>query len=153
MDPDDPAERDAVLGELLQLQRELESSAIPGALQPMLELQLTVQQLKVLAIVVTETRGGSIQSLARTVGVSLATMSGIVDRLASQAMIERSADSNDQRVRRVVATERGRETVQHLLAARPELGLPLLSRLSLDDLHALVQGVRALMNAVREGVA
>ena len=142
-----------MLGELLQLQRELESSAIPGALQPMLELQLTVQQLKVLAIVVTETRGGSIQSLARTVGVSLATMSGIVDRLASQAMIERSADSNDQRVRRGVATERGRETVQPLLAARPELGLPLLSRLSLDDLHALVQGVRALMNAVREGVA
>jgi len=142
-----------VLGELLRLQRELESSAIPGALQPMLEVQLTMQQLKVLAIVVTETRGGSIQSLAKTVGVSLATMSGIVDRLGSQGMIERSADSNDQRVRRVVATERGRESIQRVLAARPELGLPLLNRLSLDDLRALVQGVRALVNAVREGVA
>lgn len=146
---DRQAEREALLDELLALQNDIETSFIPEILEPMLTLRLTMQQLKVLTILMTEPDGSTIQLLAKTVGVSLATMSGIVDRLESQEMIERMLDAHDQRVRRVVATRTGRETVQHLLAARPELSRAPLDRLALDDLRALAQGIRALMRVMR----
>ena len=88
------------------------------------------------------------QALAKTVGVSLATMSGIVDRLETQGMAERSLDPNDQRVRRASASELGRQTVQRLMAARPELSSTPLGLLAIDDLRALAQGIRALVRAV-----
>ncbi len=150
MDIDEHAEREALLGELLKLQDDLESSFVPEIIEPMLTLSLTMQQLKVLAILMTEPDGSTVQTLAKTVGVSLATMSGIVDRLESQGMIERTLDPHDQRVRRVTATPTGRETVQRLLAGRPELSRTPLNRLALDDLRALTQGLRALLNVMRD---
>ncbi|SFI73426.1 MULTISPECIES: MarR family winged helix-turn-helix transcriptional regulator [Microbacterium] len=150
MDTDEHTEREALLAELIHLQNDLETSFVPEIIEPMLSLRLTMQQLKVLAILMTEPDGSTIQALAKTVGVSLATMSGIVDRLESQAMIERTLDPRDQRVRRVTATATGRETVQRLLAGRPELSRTPLNRLALDDLRALTQGIRALLHAMQE---
>ncbi|WP_342384291.1 MarR family transcriptional regulator [Agrococcus sp. KRD186] len=62
-------------------------------------------------------------------GVSLATMSDIVDRLEAHEMVRREPDRSDHRVRRVGATAVGRDTVQRLLAARPHLSRPPLERL------------------------
>lgn len=151
MDTEEQAERETLLAELLSLQNDIETSFVPQIIEPMLTLRLTMQQLKVLTILMTEPEGSTIQSLAKTVGVSLATMSGIVDRLESQEMIDRMLDAHDLRVRRVVATDAGRETVQRLLAARPELSRAPLNLLELDDLRALTQGIRALMQAMRAG--
>lgn len=150
VDTDEQAERESLLAELVDLQNDLETSFVPDAVEPMLSLRLTMQQLKVLTILVTEPDGSTIQALAKTVGVSLATMSGIVDRLESQEMIQRTLDQRDQRVRRVTATAAGRETVQRLLAGRPELSRTPLNRLALDDLRALTQGIRALLRAMQE---
>lgn len=149
MDIDEHAEREALLDELLRIQDDLENSFVPETIETMLSLSLTMQQLKVLAILMTEPEGSSVQALAKTVGVSLATMSGIVDRLESQAMIERALDLRDQRVRRVTATPTGRETVQRLLAGRPELNRTPLNRLAIADLRALTQGIRALLTAMK----
>ncbi|GAA2560503.1 DNA-binding MarR family transcriptional regulator [Neomicrococcus aestuarii] len=145
----DESERESLLAELLGLQAALESSFVPEHIEPMLSLSLTMQQLKVLTILVTEPNGSTMQALARTVGVSLATMSGIVDRLETQKMVERSLDPYDQRVRRVNASALGRETVQKLMATRPELNSSPLRLLTLEDLRALTQGIRALVHAVQ----
>ncbi|QAY61113.1 MarR family transcriptional regulator [Microbacterium protaetiae] len=150
MDAAEHEERDALLGELLALQTDIETSFVPELIEPVLSLRLTMQQLKVLTILMTVPDGSTIQALAKTVGVSLATMSGIVDRLESQAMIQRILDPHDQRVRRVVATAEGRETVQRLLTARPEFRRAPLNRLGLDDLRALTRGIRALVRAMQE---
>ena len=148
MKRDEETERKTLLAELLSLQASLESSFVPEPLEPVLSLRLTMQQLKVLMILVTHSDGSTMQALAKTVGVSLATMSGIVDRLETQGMAERSLDPNDQRVRRASASELGRQTVQRLMAARPELSSTPLGLLAIDDLRALAQGIRALVRAV-----
>lgn len=121
MDTDDRLEREALLAELLGMQEDLETSLAPEIIESVLALRLTMQQLKVLTLLVTEPEGSTIQGLARTAGVSLATMSGIVVRLESQNMVERTIDPRDHRVRRVTATATGRETVRRLLVGRPEL--------------------------------
>ena len=149
MSTNEQAERESLLAELLTLQAALESSFVPEHIEPMLSLRLTMQQLKVLMILVAHPDGSTMQAVSKTVGVSLATMSGIVDRLEAQHMVERSLDPNDQRVRRVTATPLGLQTVQRLMAARPELSSSPLELLAIDDLKALTQGVRALLRAVQ----
>ncbi|BDZ39515.1 MarR family winged helix-turn-helix transcriptional regulator [Microbacterium suwonense] len=149
MSTHEEVERETLLAELLSLQAALESSFVPEHIEPMLSLRLTMQQLKVLMILVAHPDGSTMQAVSKTVGVSLATMSGIVDRLEAQHMVERSLDPNDQRVRRVTATPLGLQTVQRLMAARPELSSSPLGLLAIDDLRALTQGVRALLRAVQ----
>jgi len=143
-------EREALLDELLRMQTEMESSFVPEVIEPMLSIRLTMQQLKVLAILMTAPEGAIMQELAKTIGVSLATMSGIVDRLESQGMVERAFDPSDHRVRRVLPTTAGRDTMRELFAARPQLSRPPLERLALDDLRALTQGLAALIATVQE---
>jgi len=77
-------------------------------------------------------------------------MSDIVDRLEAHEMVRREPDRSDHRVRRVVATAVGRDTVQRLLAARPQLSRPPLERLRLDVLRALTQGIAAWLEVARE---
>ena len=126
------------------MQEAMETTAIPD-LGPLLSIPLTMQQMKVVFILTSDPDGNTIQGVAKTMGVSLATMSGIVDRLEGQEMIRRVDDPSDHRVRRVLVTAKGRKIVQELLAARPQLSGQPLERLELDDLRALTQGVAALL--------
>lgn len=150
MDPEETEQREHLRGELLSLQNELERSYVPAVLEPMMSLRLTMQQLKVLTLLVAEPAGSTIRGLSSAMRVSLATMSGIVDRLETQDMIARTLDPSDQRVRRVTVTDAGRDTIQRLLAARPELTHFPLDRLALADLEALTQGIRALVAVMQE---
>lgn len=149
MDTSENTQRHKLLIELEQLRHDMEFSGIPQVIESMLSLRLTMQQVKVLSIVVVEPTSSSIRQLADILDVSLATMSGIVERLETQDMVERVADPEDQRVRRVVATALGRETIRKLVSSHRELEQTHLERLALDDLAALVQGVRAMAETMR----
>ena len=149
----DSAGQGELLDELLRLQAAMETIVVPELVEPLLSIRLTMQQLKVLGIILTDADGSTVQGLSKTLGVSLATMSGIVDRLTGQGMATRVDDPNDHRVRRVVATDRGREVMQELLAARPQLSRPPLERLDVEDLRALTRGVGALLRALEAEAA
>ena len=140
----DNTQRERLMAELEQARHAVEVSLIPQILESMLSLRLTMQQVKILSILVIEPDTGSIRQLANLTGVSLATMSGIVERLEDHKMVERVADPQDQRVRRVVATALGRQTIRQLISSNRELEYAQLERLALEDLAALVQGVRAV---------
>lgn len=132
------------MAELEQARHAVEVFLIPQILESMLSLRLTMQQVKILSILVVEPATGSIRQLAELTGVSLATMSGIVERLEDHEMVERVADPEDQRVRRVVATALGRQTIRKLMSSNRELEYAPLEHLAIEDLAALVQGVRAV---------
>lgn len=116
-------------------------------LEPILTTPLTVQQLRALAVLQLDGPSGA-HHLAEVLGVTAATVSGIVDRLVAAQMAERRPDPSDGRVRLVAATERGADAVRRL-AAREEPTQHLLERLDLDDLRALVRGIAALADAAR----
>ena len=90
-----------------------------------------------------------IPQLAQLLDVCLATMSGIVERLENQHMVKRVPDPHDQRVRRVLATSLGRETIRKLLSSHQELEYAQLDKLAVADLAALVQGVRAVAKVMQ----
>ena len=121
----------------------ISARSIPRIIGPLMETQLTIQQLKVLSsIVVNETSTTS--GLAEDFSVSLPTMSRLVDRLVKQELIERAQDDGDQRVWRLLPSRLGRAVVGELFAARPELGSEVIDGLSLDELRALEIGMRAV---------
>ncbi|MCC9175705.1 MarR family winged helix-turn-helix transcriptional regulator [Arthrobacter sp. zg-Y179] len=144
-------ERERVLLSLEELADSLQSTALPGFLDPLLSTDLTVRQLKVLTVLVTAEEGATGRGLSESFGVSMASMSGLIDRLVAQGVAIRSEDPRDARVRRVKATPLGRTVVRRLVAGRPELNFDILSRLSIDDLHALEQGMRAVHAEIGRG--
>lgn len=143
-------ERRELLTQLQRLEELMDGTTAQQMMEPFVASGLTVQQIRVLGLVITEPAGGTVQFLAKTLGVALATMSGIVDRLEAHGMIERQIDPSDHRVRRVLATPTGRTTVQEFLSAGRGLRRAALERLSLPDLRALSQGVTALMAVIRD---
>ncbi|MBF4632605.1 MarR family transcriptional regulator [Clavibacter michiganensis subsp. phaseoli] len=145
--------RAATLARLRSVTRDMESAALPASVAPLLSLQLTVQQLKVLTVLVTSEDGATGSDLARVFDVSLATVSGLLDRLVGHGVAARTGDPADHRVKRVRATPLGREVVQRLVAARPEFDDDILAGLSDEELAALETGMSAIARQLGRGIA
>ncbi|MDU0328430.1 MarR family transcriptional regulator [Microbacterium sp. KSW2-21] len=124
--------------------------SIPRVLEPLMMTDLTIQQLKVLTVVVTTDGGATGAGLAQAFEVSMPSMSKLIDRLAAAELIVREEDRVDHRVRRIHATDLGRAVVRELMAARPELGEDVLLRLTQAELEALETGLRAISRELRE---
>lgn len=140
--------REQLVAELASLHRRLGEEFFATRLRPLLETDLTVQQLRALALVQVDGESTP-QRLAEALGVSAATVSGILDRLTSAGMTVRTPDPADGRVRRVTSTARGTDAIRRLVAHDDDLPPALLALLDVDDLRALVQGTRALLAAAR----
>ncbi|QAY72071.1 MarR family transcriptional regulator [Agromyces protaetiae] len=145
----DDAKRAELLGEIEAIGQAMENSSLSSLVRSLLEIDLTIQQLKLLTMLVVSD-GMSGQRLAQELGVSMATISGIVDRLETQGLVARVLDERDHRVRLVHATADGREIVLRLSSSREQLGREVLERVPVDDLAALAQGMRAILRAISE---
>lgn len=156
VEPTDPseeaeeAERRRLEGALDLMQEGFEQRALSAMAEPLIATPLTMQQLKVLAVIALDPERATGRDLAGLLRVSLASMSGIVDRLVEHGMIERVEDRADRRVRRLVVTEAGQATIRSLVSSSGAIPKPVLRRIGLDDLRALVQGIRALDRATAE---
>src|SRR5262245_5907601 len=71
-----------------------------------LNLDITMPQLKAL-IFVTQNEDATSGRIASGLGVTLSTITGIVDRLAEQQLVTRREDPRDRRVTRVLPTPSG----------------------------------------------
>lgn len=147
--PDTGEDRETVQKSIDALAITITIRSIPRILEPLLTTDLTIQQLKVLSVIVTAEDGATSGGLIDTFGVSMASMSKLVDRLVAAGLATRSFDPNDQRVRRIYATNLGRSVVRELMAARPELGGDVLAGLTVDELRALETGLRAVSRELR----
>lgn len=150
--PDDHApsgddERAALVRSFHDAQRALAELLLAQRLEPLLRTTLTVPQLRALAVLQLDGETSS-HRLAEVLGISPATLSGIVDRLEAAGMATRRPDPQDGRVRLVAATERGAAAVRRI-AAQEDEPLGLLDRLDVADLRALTRGLVALTEAAR----
>jgi DNA-binding MarR family transcriptional regulator len=103
---------------------------------PLLSVNLTMQQLKVLMLV-SRHDGIASAELTRRLGVSLATLSGIVDRLVAQGYVTRSEDAHDRRIRRIHLSPAGREILFEITDGGTKAQQRLLARLDDETLGML----------------
>jgi DNA-binding MarR family transcriptional regulator len=146
----DAAERAALVQQLEHAQQSFERRALSAMAEPLISTSLTMQQLKVLTLIAIDPERASGHNLAGLLSVSVATMSGLVDRLVDHGMVERVLDPADRRVRRLVVTAEGGATLRSLLSAAGTMPTPVLDRLALPDLRALAQGILAVDRLMQE---
>jgi DNA-binding MarR family transcriptional regulator len=89
----------------------------------------------------------SMSHLAEALDVSVASMTGIVDRMEKRGLVERRHEGKDRRVVLVYPTDAGRDVFGEI-DQRRRMGLgKLLERLSAEELEGLLKGHRALRHA------
>ncbi|WP_049566243.1 MarR family winged helix-turn-helix transcriptional regulator [Nonomuraea sp. SBT364] len=80
---------------------------------PLFTSNLTMRQLKVIMLVAVNGSATG-QDLAHHLGVALATVTGLVDRLVAHGLVSRHEDPHDRRVRRVELTDAGAKLVEEI---------------------------------------
>jgi DNA-binding MarR family transcriptional regulator len=141
--------KDAVIARIMAAQRHLQVAVARGPSNPWFSVNLTMPQLKILlALRLNGGAGG--HELAQMMGVSPATMTGIVDRLVSAGYVSRREDPKDRRVRRVELTPDGTALMDHMLAAGEDEQRRLFERLTLAELGVIEQAMVIMQRALAE---
>ena len=143
-------DRAALLAQLDELHASFERRALLSLAEPLMSTPLTMQQLKVLTLIAADRDRATGHDLAEALGVSVATMSGLVDRLAEHGMVKRRDDPADRRIRRLSVTPAGSATLRSLVSSSNSMPPQVLAQLADDDLRALVQGLLALDRVMDE---
>ena len=139
--------RDALIAQIMAGQRRLQQALARDRTNPFLSVNLTMSQLKILfALRLNGPAGG--QELAALMGVSPATMTGIVDRLVSAGYVTRREDPHDRRVRRIELSAGGNELLDTLTTAGEEHQRRLLDRMTAAELTVLADAMQILTSAV-----
>lgn len=112
------------------------------------EMGLTTAQLRVLAAV-REHQGISSGDLARMMGVTPPTITGLIDRLERLGMVCRAADPDDRRLVRHHLSELGEQTCSQLERGSEIFTRAILVEMNHEDLSALLQGMDAFVRASR----
>jgi DNA-binding MarR family transcriptional regulator len=139
-------ERVTQLQRILDCTSALFRSLHSGQDQAWLSVELTMPQLKAL-MCVTENNGATHGQIARSLGVTLSTITGIVDRLVDHGLVLRREDPEDRRITRVLPTPAGARLVNMLLRYRNEQLTALLSQLSADELATVETAFQYLLAA------
>ncbi len=92
-------------------------------------------------------RFATARNLAEALEVSVASMTGIVDRMEKRSLVERRRGGEDRRVVLVYPTEAGRDVFRDIDRRRREGLARIIERLSDEELAGLLKGHRALREA------
>jgi DNA-binding MarR family transcriptional regulator len=116
---------------------------------PLFSSHLTLSQFKILMLL---SRHGNVSGgeLAGLLGIGLAALSGMIDRLVQQDLVARTEDLHDRRVRRIGLTRKGAELIGSIFNAGEEKMRALLSRLSAEELALVAQASLLLAKAAEE---
>jgi len=117
-----------------------------------LDLDMTMGQLKAM-LVLTGQGSTTVGCLGRRLGIAEPSASLLADKLEERGLAQRMTDPTDRRRTLVAATEAGRQLIGRLQRVRDERMTEWLTRLSADDLHALLRGLNALTAALSGDVA
>ena len=89
----------------------------------------------------------SMSRLAEALDISVASVTGVVDRMESRGLVERRRDTDDRRVIMVTTADGGNQIFAEIDQRRRESLGVLLNHLSRDELLGLLKGHRALRAA------
>lgn len=141
--------RDAVIAKIMADQRRMQMAFARDRSNPFFSVHLTMSQLKILfALRLHGAAGG--QELTQIMGVSLATMTGIVDRLVASGHVTRHEDPNDRRVRRIELTEQGTRLTDDIIVAGERHQRRLLERLTVKELQIVADAMEIMQRVIAE---
>jgi DNA-binding MarR family transcriptional regulator len=142
-------DRVAAIQRILDCSGSLFHQMDPGRDRAWQSIDLTMPQFKAL-ICIARNHGATSSQIAKSLGVGLSTVTGIVDRLAEQDFVTRREDPVDRRITRVTPTATGQMLVDGVLRDRNELIGSILGRLDDDQLETVEHAFAYLIEAASE---
>ena len=133
-----------MLHELAGVMRLLEQATWGPRIDALTQVALTPQQLRLVGLLALD-GPKRLTDLATQLGVSMPTVSGLLDRLSQHGMIQRTEDPLDRRAKTVQVTAKGTEALRAMLAAEFLGPIHFIRALPTDQLQALVGAVRTLV--------
>jgi DNA-binding MarR family transcriptional regulator len=112
-------------------------------------LDLTMPQLKVLMIL-NAREEATVGTLAETMGVSLSNMTGILDRLVAQGLVERIPSQSDRRSILIRLTENAREIFHKLNQSGYERFHSIIEKLTMEEREIVELGLNILALAMEK---
>lgn len=114
-----------------------------------LGLDITLSQFYVLVTIFHDT-GCKMNSLANKLSLSPGAMTGLVDRLEKQELVERMYDLRDRRVVTVWLSEAGKKFVSEFQKKKTEYLKAVLNKIGEQNKEKLIQSLRAFDQALTE---
>jgi DNA-binding MarR family transcriptional regulator len=135
----------AAIGALVVQQR-------PVLSREVVQLDVPIGQMKTLFILWTAGKPQTMGQLAHALGVSLGSVTGLVDGLVQRSLVRREEDPTDRRQKLARLTPTAATRLRRIEQERSLIAQRLLRRMQLDDLRALRQGLVALATAAGASV-
>jgi DNA-binding MarR family transcriptional regulator len=139
-------ECEVLIADIMCAQQRLQRLFAYDRSDPLFSSQLTISQLKILMLL---SRLGAVsgRELGGLLGVSLATLSGMIDRLVAHDLVARHEDQQDRRIRRITLTEAGATLINDIITAGAEKQRRLLDHLDEAGLRTVSQAMSLLVTA------
>lgn len=110
--------------------------------------ELTLQQLKVMSLLLGAEPALRPHDLAVALGITPATVSGIVARLVEANLVLQVPDPADKRSRRLQLTESGVQALEELNNIQDQHRLAAEDQMSDEELHGLLIGLRGFVRGL-----
>jgi DNA-binding MarR family transcriptional regulator len=143
------ADNKQLIADIMGAQERIQHVFAYDPADPLFSSSLTMSQLRILMLL-SRSEGMSGSELAEALGVGLATLSGMVDRLVAHGLVVRQEDPHDRRVRRIRLSHTGHELIGSIITSSVEKQRQVLSRLSADELTLLAEAMQLLAKASEE---
>ncbi len=138
-------ERQRLVEQILDINCQMGQLMSTGRASGWLDLNLTMSQLKVLFLLYEgETTMGQ---LAKGLGVTLSTVTGIVDHLVAEELVARHESPLDRRQVVGCLTEKGHQLIERLYATGQTMMANMLERLTLKELQTVARALGVLYYA------
>ncbi|MFN8526121.1 MAG: MarR family winged helix-turn-helix transcriptional regulator [Chloroflexota bacterium] len=156
--------RDSLLAEIMAIEPELHRAMGPSQARYWLGIDVTMSQLKILFVLHNGCTPGSrsgprVGAVARSLGVTLPTVTAVMDKLVERGLVRRDEDPVDRRQHVCRLTPSGHALMDELMAGHRAHTESLLGYMSEGDLEQVLAVMRlfieaaARMNADQAGPA
>ena len=143
--------RAQIKAELLQIWKHAGHAAHGHFSDAWMELNLTIAQLKCLFYIDSE-GGTNLKTIAAVLGVTPPNVTGIIDRLVEHDLVTRHEKEGNRRMQVVELTFKSKALLSELKERKINTLATLVDKLKIEDMEALLQGMRAL-SQVEEAAA
>jgi DNA-binding MarR family transcriptional regulator len=138
--------KEALVENILQLTDKVFRQLLPILPMEWIHLNLTISQLKVVLLLFI-TGHSRMSDIASELGVSLATATGVVDRLVERNLLIRNGDPDDRRVVLCQLSNDGEKIIRDLWQLSQKRAGDLMIALDTQQLLLISEALQALTHA------
>jgi DNA-binding MarR family transcriptional regulator len=140
------------MARIMDLEPEMLRVLGPAQARVWVDVELTMSQLKMMFVLHSAMGpGGSlglrVSEVAQWLGVTLPTVTAVMDKLVERGLVKRAEDRLDRRQHVCRLTANGQEMIHRLMAGRRTFTTALLDHLDANELKAFLGGMQVLLVA------